>query len=265
MQMQKKRAERVLCRTLIFTMLLAGTEPILAQITEADKQVQLRSSLEKWVETQQIISKEKQDLVLSREILNDRINLVKKEIESVREKVKSADESIAQADHKRVVLQEDYDKLEAATDSLAQVIIDLETELKLDIDRMPPLLAERIRPLSQRLPEFPNNSKLSLSERFQNVIGILNEADKFNREIMMAGEVRTLPDGSSVEVTAVYLGLGQGYYVNGRGDVAGTGTPHEKNWQWQPDNEIAAAVSDMVAILKNEKIASYVQVPVDIK
>ena len=32
-----------------------------------------------------------------------------------------------------------------------------------------------------------------------------------------------LPDGSSAEVTAVYVGIGQGFYVNGAGTVAGIG------------------------------------------
>ncbi|HSW01973.1 MAG TPA: hypothetical protein VLI39_17535 [Sedimentisphaerales bacterium] len=61
-----------------------------------------RAAMEKWVETQRVISKEKQDWVLGREMLNERVALVEREIASLREKIDQAKESISDADKKRV-------------------------------------------------------------------------------------------------------------------------------------------------------------------
>jgi hypothetical protein len=115
------------------------------------------------------------------------------------------------------------------------------------------------------MPEDPEESKLSLGERFQNIIGILNEVTKFNREITVRSEVRTLPDGSSAEVTAMYVGIGQAYYVNAAGDIAGVGTASAEGWIWTPTNEAAAKIMDAIAILNNEKVADFVQLPVTIE
>jgi hypothetical protein len=106
---------------------------------------------------------------------------------------------------------------------------------------------------------------MSLSERFQNVVGILNELNKFSREITEATEVRDLPDGSSAEVTVLYLGLGQAYYCNAKSGVAGVGRPGEKGWVWEPRNDLVAAVADVIAVYRNEVPAVYVGLPVEVK
>ena len=109
------------------------------------------------------------------------------------------------------------------------------------------------------------DEKLSLSERFQNVLGILNEVNKFNREIAVTSEVRTLADGTSAEVTALYVGIGQGYYVSADGKVAGVGSAAPEGWVWTPANDAAARVAKAIAILKNEQPASFVPLPVRVE
>ncbi len=157
------------------------------------------------------------------------------------------------------------EKLKKASTSLSSTIDTLESRTKKMLSKLPDTIRERVKPLSQRLPENPSETKLSIAERFQNVVGILNEIDKFNREISVTSEVRTLPDGSSVEVAALYVGIGQAYYASTNGNVAGIGTLSDSEWIWQPKNEAADQINEAIAILKNEKVASFVQVPVDIK
>lgn len=224
-----------------------------------------RSALEKWVETQRIISQEKRDLALAVEMLNERIGLVQREIESLRAKITESQAGIAEMDTKKAGLMEENDKLKQASASLGDTITALEERTRQLLVRLPDPIRERVKPLSQRLPEKGVETKLSIAERFQNTVGILNEVDKFNREISLASEVRTLPDGTSVEVTAVYVGIGYGYYASANGAVAGIGTASETGWIWTPNNTVAPQVRDVIAILKNEKVASFVQLPVDIR
>jgi FtsZ-binding cell division protein ZapB len=225
-----------------------------------------REALEKWVETRQVISKEKQEWAFAQEMLNERIELVQNEIKSLREKIAKAEQSISEADKKRSELVEENEKLKSAADTLKTIVTKFESRTGALNKKLPEPIRERIKPLSQRLPEDPNETKLSLSQRFQNVIGILNEVNKFNRgEITVTSEVRTLADGSVAEVTALYVGLGQAYYTNNDGTIAGVGRPSEDGWVWEPANDAAGRISDAIAILQNEQVASFVPLPVKIK
>ena len=231
----------------------------------ADNIEDTQTALEKWIETKRIISKEKHDFALSKEMLNERIELVRREIESLHGKIADAEKSIAEADKKRASLIQENEKLKEASASLGDTLVILEKNLKRFLRRLPDPIRQRIKPLTQRLPGDKEESKLSQAERFQNVVGILNEVDKFNREITAASEVRDLPDGSAVEVTAVYVGLGQAYYAGADGSVAGIGTVSGSQWVWKPENEAAPQIADVIAILKNEKAASFVRIPVEIQ
>ena len=55
----------------------------------------------------------------------------------------------------------------------------------------------------------------------------------------MTSEVRSFRDGNTAEVTALYLGIGQGYYVSASGTVAGVGTATADGWVWTPANDRA--------------------------
>ncbi|QNN23160.1 DUF3450 domain-containing protein [Planctomycetales bacterium ZRK34] len=223
-----------------------------------------RETLRKWVEIRRVISKEKQDARLGKEILNERILLVQHEIDSLHEKIKEAEKSIAEADKKRQQMIEENDKLKSLSEGLAGNVDALEARCKKLLARLPDPIRERVKPLSQRFPENPAESKLSMSQRFQNVIGVLNEINKFNREISLTSEVRKLPDGTSTEVTAMYVGIGQGYYVNAKGDIAGVGIASEDGWVWTPANEAGPRIASAIAILKNEQVATFVDLPVTI-
>lgn len=224
-----------------------------------------RETVEKWVETRRIISQEKHDFELGREMISERIELVEREIESLREKISETEESITEADKKRADLIQENEKLKEASASLGGMATELEVRTKELLQRLPDPIRERVKPLSQRFPEDPDDTKLSLGERFQNVIGILNEVNKFNREITLTSEVHELPDKTSAEVTALYIGIGKAYYVNGNGDKAGSGTGSSEGWVWTPANNAAAKIAEAIAILKNETAASFVQLPIEIQ
>lgn len=224
-----------------------------------------RAALEKWVETRRIISREKHDFELGREMISERIKLVEREIESLRGKISETGESITEANKKRTELIVENEKLKEASASLSGMVTGLESRTRDLLKRLSDPIRERVKPLSQRFPEDPDETKLSLGVRFQNIVGVLNEVNKFNREITVTSEVRVLPDGTSAEVTVLYIGIGQAYYVNGNGDVAGIGTSSPEGWVWIPANEAAAGIAKAIAILKNETTATFVQLPIEIQ
>ncbi len=243
--------------------ILRWSEPL--QAAGSEEVENARATLEKWVETRRVISQEQRDWATGRELLNERIALVRREIESMRGKVQEAQGSITEADKKRAELVDENEQLKTRSVQFSQTVITLEQRTKELLRKLPDPIRDRVKPLSQRLPEDSAASKLSLSVRFQNVVGILNEVNKFNREISVTSEVRTLPDGTSAEVTALYIGISQGYYVSGNGKVAGIGQASDEGWVWKTANDAAPQIAQAIAILKNESIAAFVKLPLEIK
>ena len=233
-----------------------------AQEASVDK---ARSALERWIETEQAIAKQRQEWAVGKEMLQDRVDLLQSEIESYRTKIKEAQASIGEADKKRGELISENDALKALGDTLTTMVVDFEGRVKQLNARLPEPLADLVKPLSQRLPDDPNDTKLSLGLRFQNVVGILDSVTKFNRDIKVFSELRDLPNGQTAEVTAMYIGLGQAYYTGSNGTIAGMGRPSDAGWQWEPADEVAGRISDSVSILKNEKVASFVPLPVKVQ
>ena len=148
---------------------------------------------------------------------------------------------------------------------VGEVIGRLETKTLELVNRLPDPVRERIAPLSRRIPRGAKPTELSLGQRFQNVVGVLNEVNKFNRDITVTSEVRALPGGATAEVTALYLGLGAAYYVTADGAAAGVGYPTQEGWQWKAADPLAAQITQAIAILKNESVPAYVPLPVEIQ
>ncbi|GJM23137.1 MAG: hypothetical protein DHS20C15_30520 [Planctomycetota bacterium] len=223
-----------------------------------------RSALSEWVATRRLLSQEKRDWVLGREVLVDRIEVMGAEIDSFRERVGEAEATIAETDAKRAELFDENEALKLSATELAATVLALETRTRTLLARLPDPIREKVKPLSQRFPEDPADTKLGLGERFQNIVGVLNEVNKFHGEITLASEVRRLPDGSSVEVTSLYLGVSQGYYANASGTLAGVGSAGPDGWSWRPANQAAAKIRQAIAIAQAEQPAAFVPLPMHI-
>ena len=68
----------------------------------------------------------------------------------------------------------------------------------------------------------------------QNVVAMLNEADRFNSAITLTVELRKDAEGKERQVQTIYLGLGQAYFADEKGTIAGTGVPGANGWAWRP-------------------------------
>lgn len=223
-----------------------------------------REAMRLWVETRRTISQEKRDWRIGREVLQARIEVAKEEIESRRRDIADAESSITDSDRKRLELLEAKKGLEEDLSVLEEIIVGLENRTKAILPRLPDPLREKVRPIATMIPEDSENAELALSKRYLNVTFVLNEIDKFNREITQRSEIRDRPDGSQVEVTAVYVGLAQGFYLGRDATLAGIGRPGPDGWVWTEDDAAAPAIAELVGILNNSKPAAYVGLPVTI-
>lgn len=247
--------------------LLVGTT-LLVSRSSAEEEAgidQTRTALEQWVQNRRTIAKEKRDWALGKEVLNNRIEIVQNEIASLRSKIDAESKKVDTAEAERAELEQQSRKLKQATEELEGTVVELEGRIKRLLPRLPMPIRERVKPLSQRIPENPEETEQTVSERFVNVVGILQEVNKFNNQITHHIERRTLPDGTTAEVTTLYLGIGRAYYVNAEAGVAGTGTASADGWAWTPADDQVAVIARAIAIIKGERPASYVPVSLEVQ
>jgi hypothetical protein len=223
-----------------------------------------RAILARWVETQTLIAREKKDWDRAREILKSRIEMVSREIDQITGRIEETRRSGATAENERGDLLAQARELKETSASLGAQIGELEAGVRRLYNRLPGSTREKLLPLYRRIPEQGKLDKVSLAERFQNVLGVLNEIDRFNSEITVASEIRALSDGKPSEVKTVYVGLGQAYYVSARGE-AGIGCPGEGGWSWRPENRLAPEINRMLEILQNKSTPSFISLPVEIR
>ena len=223
-----------------------------------------RLTLSKWIETQQIISKERNDWQQGKEILQGRVELVGKEVSQLKDRIAQSEAAVQESNRKRDELTKQNAQLKETSAQLASSVTQMETRVRKLAKVAPEGVAKRLEPLLQRIPADPASTRVSVAERFQNVLGILNELNKANSEITIAYEIRQLSDGSSSEVQVIYVGLAQAYYLSPRGE-AGIGRPTDEGWTWSPAGEQADEIYTALEIIQGKHPPAFVALPVSIQ
>lgn len=225
-----------------------------------------RALLEKWVEARRLVSRTHSDWRVEKEALTERIAVVQKQIETVRQRITETEASLAAADEQKAALAKQREEQTSIAARLETVLTGLETRTRELLPRLPEPLREKLAPLTQQFAaEGESRTKLSLGARFGNVLAVLGLVQKWNREVHVTNEVRTLPDGQKAEVACLYLGLAQGYYVTPKGDAAGVGTAKPEGFVWTPRNEAAAAIAAAIAVYQSKLPAGFVSLPVELQ
>lgn len=223
-----------------------------------------RSTLEKWVETRQLISKANSDWQADKESLEQTVQLYQRELKSIDEQMSKVSTNNTQA-AKEMAEATDLQKLSDETlQAVRQYVTQLEVRVRKLTPRLPVPLQDILKSSLARLPADPSNTKMLAAERAQALVGILSELDKFNNSINLFNEKRKNSTGDEVAVQTIYVGLGAAYFVNEAGDFAGVGVPGADGWEWTAKPEIAPSVKEVVKIYRNEKTARFVMLPATI-
>lgn len=189
---------------------------------------------------------------------------MQQELAALEERIAQAEASAAEVDAQRGELTAENQRLQDISGRLTQAVTGLERQLPPLFNATPEPIRPQLEVLYRRIPEDAATTRVSVAERYQNVLGILSLLGKANHEITTGYEVRKLADGSSVEVQALYVGLAQAYYVSARGD-AGAGHPTPEGWRWEPSTAIAGDVLESLEILQGKQTPAFVSLPVKLQ
>lgn len=246
--------------TLLFAAVACQTTSAQTQIDEA------RNILKEYVETRQIISEERSNWKTEKAILTDTVSLLSNELERIEAEIANLEDSATAADEERQTLADQRDELKAGSDAVIGNIGELETQLKAIVQRLPEPLTDTIQPLVRRLPDNPAETKLSLGERVQNVVGILSQADKFNTTMTLTSETQELDNGKLVQVSTLYWGSAIAYFVDDSGDYAGFGIPSEGGWEWTQLDDAGPEIRELLSVYDGSAdTIKFVKVPARIK
>jgi hypothetical protein len=222
---------------------------------------EMRLAMGKWIETQQIVAKERKDWQQGKEILTSRIDLVKKEIALLEQKIAEAQASADKAQKKKDELLTANESHKTSNAQLTAAVTTMEADIKKLWHTLPEPVQANAQKLFQRIPADAATTRISAAERYQNVLGILDIANKANNEITVNYEIRTLAGGKKSEVQAIYVGLGVAYYVSADGD-AGIGHPTPTGWRWEPSAAVSRDLVMALDIMKGKHTAAFVPLPV---
>ena len=253
-------------RAILGVFLLSAASPSPWQSSDGDQRSlgETRLSLEKWLETEQILSRERKDWQQEHEILLGRLELMRREVGLLEESLAQARERKLETERKKGELTARNQELSGVGERLGAVVTGTEGEVERLLVSMPDPIRLRLEPLSARIVDDPVQKRISVAERYQNVLGILNELNKANNELNVVYEVHTLEDGRPSEVQVIYVGLAQAYFVSASG-AAGIGRPSATGWQWQSSRTAAGDILTALEILQGKHSPAFVPLPVQIQ
>ena len=233
---------------------------------QGSKFEEARTHIEKWVQTRQLIARRDADWRVERENIGQSVGLLQREIDLLKEAIDKSEQvdSEADAEKKRITLSlEDLKKANKVVDA---ALWGMERQALALMARFPDPLKDRTSNVRSRIPlEKKDLRGRSAAERMQNVVAMLNEADRFNSAITLAIEVRKDAEGKDRQVQALYLGLGHAYYADQGGSFAGVGVPGAEGWTWTVNAELGSTIRKVIDIYENERKAEFIAIPVKIQ
>lgn len=224
-----------------------------------------RNLVEKWVEARQLTSQLKSDWLVEKEVLEQSIAAFEGELSSLDAQMEKVDTGKTQVSTEFETVNKEKDSLTTYSGRLKEEVARLEGRLKQLATQLPIGVRERISPLLDRIPENPTETKLSVSTRMQNVLGVINEVDKFNGSVTVVSELRKNNEGADVQVQVLYVGLAQAYFSDPTGAFAGTGSPGATGWDWSIQPKLGEKILNAINIYLGSQPAAFVNLPFQLK
>ena len=220
-----------------------------------------RDVYKEYITIRKTIGEESYEWENQKRSLADSIGVVETEIDALREAIEDMEESMSEGDSQRATLRAELETLRELSRSYDDAIAAYESRVKKLASRLPETLARGIQPLLVRLPDDPSATRLSYSQRLQNVIGILVQVNTFNSDLRLVTEVQEA-EGGRREVQTLYFGLGMALFSDVGGTFAGYGVPGEGGWEWtRVDGAAAASISHALDIHTARRTPAFVSVP----
>ncbi len=220
---------------------------------------EVQATLKQWVETKQLISRERAAWAVEKETLSDLNEIRKREIGQLDEFTKAAATRITEIDEKRKKITEEELGLEKWRKDLGAAVNSLEDQLRPLIILFPIPLRSKVEEAILRI-ETPD-PKRPLQHRSRDLLLVMQAYLNFRNSVTLDKDIRHI-DGEEREVDVLYLGMTQAWYVDQTGSYSGYGVPSSKGWVWTEEPILAASVAEAIAIQTRRATPAFVRLPI---
>lgn len=215
----------------------------------------VRNSVKEWALAEQTRSREAADWQVEKQLMIDLKRVLEQEIKGLKDTIATSEASLNEADETRNQL------LKKRAENINQRQI-LESFVGASESRvfalqayLPTPLSERLAPVFKRIPQNTSETSLSLAERMQTVITVLDALRSFDQKITLHKEIRpSSSDNPAQQVSTLYVGLAQAYYLGS--EDAGIGYPSAKGWHWESLPSIRKELEAAFAIASDRDMNS---------
>jgi hypothetical protein len=181
------------------------------------------------------------------------------------ERAKLIEEKMEHEKSRTAQEREELDGLEAKNAQSGTSLQGAENRLKAlakALTELRPLLPPRLSAGLDLAYRSLADDGLSVGDRMQHTMAVLNRCAQFNRVISCNEEVLVLegePAPKSLEV--IYWGLSHGYALDRAAGKAWLGSPGPQGWRWTPRPEAAEEIARLIAIATDKADPDFVIAP----
>ncbi|MFA5257001.1 MAG: DUF3450 family protein [Opitutales bacterium] len=232
--------------------------------TPVDAGEQIKAATEvtsKWVETRSTISKDANQWRVDKELIQQKIDFYRIELENLQTEIDTLSKSASEGQDKRAQYANQIEELNRAQSVVIGMLPKYEAQVRELVRYFPSPLQETAGKLAKSIPTNPNTTRLGAGQRLAVIVGILNEVDRFNRDVTTTQEIREI-NGENRQVDVMYMGLGQAFYADSEGKIAGIGTPAKDGWKWEAHDDMATQILTAIKVAQGKiKPAVFVEIP----
>lgn len=239
-------------------LLLLAAASLTAQENPLPKAEEVRSKLEEWVKTRQLISEEASGWEAEKATLAELSEVRKRESAQLDEFIAAAGKRVDEIAGKRAAFVKEESDLKAWRSELEKRLTKLESQLTPLLPRFPAPLREKVEESLIRI-ESPDPDQ-PLQNRSRDLLLVLQAYLDFQNSLTVDSDVREIA-GERREVDILYLGMTQAWYVDADGRHAGYGVPASAGWEWTDDPGIASRVRSAIDIQTRRSTPAFVELP----
>lgn len=221
-----------------------------------------RELIRQWVQTERLLSEEKNTWKVEKQRMQDLLDLYQKELKLLNDEIEKAGASAGLVDDRKGKLESELKEFRDAQRLLADTLARLLPRMRSLISQLPTPLQDELRTDI----DFLQSPEALAKPRdvLKSMLAVLSGAGRFNRSITIAEETRELSSGKKMIVNVLYLGLARAYFATTSGDTAGIGTPGKGRWQWKDKPGLADDVRRAIAVYQKDKQPQLIQLPVGV-
>lgn len=224
----------------------------------ADPVEEAGKTVGEWVKTRAETVRIEEKWDEERALLGSTINAMKERADRLEEK---RDHLAAKTAEERAEISELGARRDRARESLAKAEAGLK-ETTAQLIALRPNLPPRLSGALEMAFRSLSGSELSPGERMQLVMTVLNRCAQFNAGIEQGEDtIQFQGEPTPLVVEVIYWGLSHGYALDRASGRTWMGYPTGERWTWEPIEGAAGAISELMAIHRDEAEPTLVAIP----